>query len=155
MAGCPKCEAKGQTAKPKREKTVAKAAEPESKGTFITFEQLQALMSGNTDAMQQFARTLGEELRKPDPEEVAKREAEKARFAERKRIRMVEIGIDEQAKRDQWAACARGGHKKENGQSAVNLGQVHADDCYHPRCYRCFFEFPVVKARASALEGTA
>mgnify|MGYP001574483719 CR=1 FL=1 len=93
---------------------VAKAVQQ----TGITLEQLLA-----------FAR----ELKAPDPEEAAKKAAEKAHAAESRR-QMVQMAKDYEAQIAQRQMDCR--HVKENGRSAV-VGQVHSDGLVHPLCQRC------------------
>jgi hypothetical protein len=83
------------------------------------------------------------ELRKPDAEEQAKKDAE----AERKRIarerRIAEIHAEEQAKLDVQANCE---HLKENGKTAIVRGQPYNDGFFKPFCLRCNKQFTPVKA---------
>lgn len=105
----------------------------------ITPQQLQ-------DILQAQARTLVEELRKPDPETAAKQEAERKRLREA-REHAVQVAIaEEQSKKAKQDAC---GHVKENGKSTVS-GQKHSDGLVHPVCLRCQKEFTPYRPADSA-----
>lgn len=85
-------------------------------------------------------------LKAPDPLELEKMEAEKARKADARARRIEEIRLEMQAKKDVEDACESYGHLKENGKSAKVRGQIHNDGYYHPFCLRCNKRFPIEKA---------
>lgn len=107
-------------------------------------EALRMLMSGQDESRKNELIAFAQELKKPDPEELAKKEAEKARRAEN-RAQMIQMIQEGDAKRlAQQAMCERYGHKKENGRSGIS-GQVHSDGLLHLLCVRCNKQFPGVK----------
>ena len=89
------------------------------------------------------ARTLGYELRKPDPEVQAEKDAQKrrnlaAKESERKVV-MEALAI----KRQVQANCEAMGHRQNEGRgdSAIS-GQAHSDGFVHNICVVCQKEFP-------------
>lgn len=103
--------------------------------TTFTYAQVQEMMAAmlqqNRESMIEFAR----ELRKPDPEEQAKREEAKVR-KERLMAAMIESAEAEIAERERMqSACA---HRKPNG--VINFGgQVHGTRV-RLICKTCFKE---------------
>lgn len=96
----------------------------------LTYQQLQDLMSGQTELVKEVI----VELRKKDPEEQKKLDDAKARADERKRVRILEIQTREEQRRIAWANC---NHMNEHGRTTIWKGQVFKDGFYHPFCHRC------------------
>lgn len=105
----------------------------------LTYEQLQALMSGQAEVLKEFA----VELKRPDPEAEAAKALARERLETRRRLRTAEIEAEQESKRRAQENC---GHTKENGKSSIYMGQVFSDGNYHPMCHRCNKEFDLVRA---------
>lgn len=117
------------------------------------------------EALQSFARTLVEEMRKPTPEELAKREEETAKAERVRREKIMLARTESQAKACLWGTCdceqvkkrcdhalfgeacdcppttvahisGQCDHHKPDGRSAV-VGQKHSDGLVHPLCLNC------------------
>lgn len=119
-------------------------------GVYITFEQLQSLM-GNQANLAESLKEFARELKKPDPEEQERRADAKARKEKTKAMRIIEITAEEDAKRQRKEMCARYGHQKENGKSAIYVGQPFSDGFHHPMCHRCGWEGPLIRQAVGAV----
>ena len=107
-------------------------------------EAIKVLMSGQDQTRKEELIAFAQELKKPDADELAKKAAEKARWAEN-RVQMVAmIQQAEALKLARQAQCGSYGHKKENGRTAIS-GQVHNDGLFHALCQRCNKEFDPVR----------
>ncbi len=106
-----------------------------------TYEQLQELLM-----------TAAREFKKPSAEEQAKLDKEKAR---REQAALESCIMAEEAEKQKQAvisACAAGGHKKENGRSAIQ-GQIHSDGKFHGICFHCQWEAPPVAMAPESFAG--
>lgn len=158
VEGCSVCEEKkangGFTARARAERKSQPETAP---GVYLTFEQLQELMTkGQTqgadlaNALKEFAK----ELRAPSAEEVE----EKAKAEERRsqqRARAIEAAEKEsQARQAVQDACESMGHKKDEGRSprsAIVQGQVYNDGYMRPFCQTCGKHFAPIKATMEML----
>lgn len=103
-------------------------------------EAIKALRGDQKDAIV----AAVQELKKPDPEELAEKEAARIR-KEQNRQDMIQMVADANAlRKHNQALCESHGHKKENGRSAIS-GQIHNDGLFHGLCIRCHKEFPGVR----------
>lgn len=103
---------------------------------------MAAIVKGQTEALKQFA----VELRRGTAEEEEKRVSDAARRAERKRLRIIEIQVDEERKKAEKNGCT---HMNERGRSVIYKGQAHTDGFYHPFCHRCGLDAPLIPVSMS------
>ena len=95
-------------------------------GVTLSVEQFQELMAS-------MAKTIGEEIRKPTPEEQAKRD-EEAALKQRRIGEMMEVARAEEAATEQRQKSCN--HTKPNGQPCVS-GQTFSDGVTREFCLRC------------------
>jgi hypothetical protein len=124
---------------PKRTWSRKKKA-PEA-GTTLTWEQVQELLEKQATQNRENMLEMVKELRKPDPEEQAKREQERENRIRSAREQAQMAAEEEAQRKATQAACS---HTKENGRSCI-MGQVHSDGCYHGICFRCGYAAPPQK----------
>ena len=147
VKGCVKCESNPEKYRKKGQKRA-----PKDGTVNMTYEQLQDLLSKGSSMNSDAIKTLVTELRRPEPEEEERRRLEKERLASRKAIRVAEIQLEEDMKKQRQSMC---GHMKENGRSAIVRGQVFSDGCYHPMCHRCGKELEVIPLGRGEMAGVA
>jgi hypothetical protein len=93
--------------------------------TALSKEDLQELLNG-----------MARILKEPTDEEKRKREEEQAKAIEQRNQMIQEAATIEKSRHDQVMACARNGHKKQDGTTAI-YGQPHSDGKFHPICIVC------------------
>lgn len=96
--------------------------------------------------------TLIKEIRKPDDETLRKKEEEEARRQESMRQMIVLANAEIEARENSFANCARTGHKKERGETAIH-GQVFSDGNYRGICLHCQWVTPPQKITPAMMAG--
>jgi hypothetical protein len=128
-----------------REATMAE--EINQSGVQLTQEQLKDLMT-------HVARAIGEEMRRPTPEQEAKAAEEKAR-AEKMQAARIEVGKTASLEAEnRKRACAARGHRMDNGRSEkMAIGsQLCSDGKVHVFCVACASEIRVYTPSAEQLQ---
>jgi hypothetical protein len=157
VSGCAKCEAKYPDGAPQRKAKTARTPKA-SAPAGVTMEQIVALLnehqaqaqsSGNgsgltMDQLMAFAT----EMRKPDPEVVAERQATKDRLIQMRKQNAEAARIEIEQKNRRQNSCS---HTMPRGERAV-FGQSHSDGLFHPICVVCQKEFPPVKLQGEHMQ---
>lgn len=144
-------EAKRAEVESKAREIVSAALPPQAPG--VTMEQVLALLQhqpqmNQTGLSMEQLMQFATELRKPDPELVAEREAAKTRLLEVKRQNHIVVAAQIAATALRQANCS---HKMPRGENAIS-GQQHSDGLVHPLCVICQKEFTPYKPAGDQMQ---
>ena len=110
----------------------------------MTNEQMMALLQQQQTQLMEFAT----EMRKPDPEVLAEREAAKARLIQMRKQNAEAARIEIEQRDRRQNSCS---HKMPRGENAIS-GQIHSDGLMHPLCVVCQKEFAPYKPHAEQMQ---